>query len=151
MDGDRAVFIAQNGIDLLRVLPGDAAQRIAVIAADAVGDIAAFKAANADHFAAREVAGDGFNPFRQQGAAAFENCLGRAGVHGNFARRRRAENPALTVFQRRLLGVEAGPDGDALHHVANHPRTATGGDDGIDARAAGDVGGLQLGAHTAGT
>jgi hypothetical protein len=40
VDGDRAVFIAQNGIDLLRVLAGDAAQRIAVIAADAVGDIA---------------------------------------------------------------------------------------------------------------
>ena len=110
MDGDRAIFIAQNGIDLLRVLPGDTAQRIAVIAADAVGDIAAFKAADADHFAAREVAGDGFNPFRQQGTAAFKNCLGRTGVNGNFARRRRAENPAFAVFQRRLLGVEAGAD-----------------------------------------
>ena len=65
VDGHRAVFIAQNGIDLLRVLAGDKAQRIAVVAADAVSDVASFAIADADHFAAGEVAADDFDPFWQ--------------------------------------------------------------------------------------
>ncbi len=63
VDGHRAVFIAQNGIDLLRVLAGDKAQRIAVVAADAVSDVASFAIADADHFAAGEIAADDFDPF----------------------------------------------------------------------------------------
>ena len=82
--------------------------------------------------------------------AALENRLSRTGVNGNFTGRRRAENPAFAVFQRRLLRVKAGTYGKPFHHVANHPRTATGGNNRVDSRAAGDIGGLQFGAHTAG-
>ena len=56
---------SQNGINLLRVLAGNQAQRITVVAADAVGNIAPFEIADADHFTTREVACHAFNSFRK--------------------------------------------------------------------------------------
>ena len=150
MDGNRAVFIAQNGINLLRVLAGNQAQRIAVIAADAVGNIATFAIADADNFTAGKVTGDGFDAFWQQGAAAFQNRLGGAGIHANFTRRRGTEDPAFAVLQRRFLRVEAGTDRHALHHIGNHTGTVAGGNNSVDTGTTGDIGGLQLGSHTAG-
>lgn len=63
MHGNRAVFVAQNGINLLRVLAGNQAQRVVVIAADAVGNIATFAIADADNFTAGKVTRDGFDAF----------------------------------------------------------------------------------------
>lgn len=45
--------------------------------------------------------------------------------------------------------MEAGTYRQACHRMADDVRTVPGGDDGINPRAAGDVGGLQLGAHAA--
>ena len=76
--------------------------------------------------------------------------MGRARIDGQFTGRRGAEDPALTVLQRRLLRVEAGAYWQAFHRVADDVRAVASGDDGINPRAAGDVRGLQLGAHAAG-
>ncbi len=46
--------------------------------------------------------------------------------------------------------MEAGTYRQACHRMADDVRTVACGDDGINPRAAGDVRGLQLGAHAAG-
>ena len=46
--------------------------------------------------------------------------------------------------------METGAYRNAFHHIANHARTAARGDDGVDARTAGHIGGLQFGPHAAG-
>jgi hypothetical protein len=148
MHGNRAIFIAQNGVDLLRMVTRNAAQRIAVIAAYAVGDVATFEVTDTDHFTTGEVACHAFNSFGS-------NELPRSRIA--------AVAPSSTTIYlqeaRQISSVCGFPAGipargsaslrRAFHHIANHARTAARGNDGVDTGTARHVRGLQLGPHTA--
>ena len=63
MHGNRAIFIAQDGVDLLGMVASNPTQRVAVITAYAMSDVATFKVTDSDHFTTREVACHAFNSF----------------------------------------------------------------------------------------
>lgn len=104
MYGYRAIFIAEDRTDLQRMVAGNHAQRIAVVAGDAVRQIAPVQRADAHHLTAGKVTAHFADPLGQQRAAAGDDRLQRAVVHHDFTGRRGAKDPALAVFQRRLQG-----------------------------------------------
>ncbi len=107
-----------------------------------MGNVPPFQITDTDHFTTGEVACHAFDPFWQQRAAFFKDRHRCPFVYGEFARWRCAKDPALAALQRRGLGVKACSYRHAIEGVADNPRPATGGDNGLDARPAGDVGSL---------
>jgi hypothetical protein len=90
MHGNRAIFIAQDGVDLLRMVPGNTAQRIAVIATDAVRDVATCKVTDTITSPREKLPVTLLIPLEVMNSS-FQNRGGRPFIHGDFTCRRRAK------------------------------------------------------------